>query len=320
MKIVSLGSALQDIYLIDHDDFVAPKSENALYSKLVVGTKVDIDKIVYSVGGGGVNAAVEFARHGHETTFLGNLGRDVAGDAVLNLLAREGVNSNFVQISSRYTTGTSIILLDQKSGERTILTARGASSIFQNLNPAILEDLKPDWLFVTSLRGDLKTLENFMQFAHKIGIKIMLSPGKKELEHRMTLTNLLKYATIVIMNRREAKMLVPGENLAELLSHLKNLTPSAIITDGQMGGIATDGKSTYRFGLYEQTKSKDATGAGDAFGSGFLAHFAAGHSFRSSLIYASANSTAVVAKIGSSTGTLKGNEPLHPMPIQKIST
>ena len=63
---------------------------------------------------------------------------------------------------------------------------------------------------------------------------------------------------------------------------------------------------------------KDSTGAGDAFGSGFLAHLAAGHSFKESLVFASANSTSVVSKIGASKGLLTGTEELHPMPMQKI--
>ena len=65
-------------------------------------------------------------------------------------------------------------------------------------------------------------------------------------------------------------------------------------------------------------KMRDATGAGDAFGSGFLAAYADGKSFKRSLMFASANSTSVVQKIGANRGILNGEEQLHPMPIQKI--
>ena len=85
-----------------------------------------------------------------------------------------------------------------------------------------------------------------------------------------------------------------------------------------MGGIAGNGSEVYRFGIYEDVAMRDATGAGDAFGSGFLAHFASGHSFRNSLMFASANSTSVVTKLGANKGLLYGDEPLHPMPIQKL--
>ena len=82
--------------------------------------------------------------------------------------------------------------------------------------------------------------------------------------------------------------------------------------------IAGNGKEVYRFGIYEDTPVKDTTGAGDAFGSGFLASIASGKSFRSSLIFASANSTSVVTKLGANRGILSGNEDLHLMPIQKL--
>ena len=104
----------------------------------------------------------------------------------------------------------------------------------------------------------------------------------------------------------------------ELLVRLNGYVDTVLITDGAMGGIATNGIETYRFGIYEDIKVKDSTGAGDAFGSGFLAHLAAGRSFRSALIFASANSTAVISKIGANKGILTGSEVLHPMPIQKI--
>ena len=47
-RIVSLGSALQDVYLIDHDD-LRPTSigDAAIFGKVLVGSKVDIDKISY---------------------------------------------------------------------------------------------------------------------------------------------------------------------------------------------------------------------------------------------------------------------------------
>ena len=57
-RIVSLGSALQDIYLIDHDDFVGSKVGNVeKLEQINIGSKVDIDRISFEVGGGGTNCA-----------------------------------------------------------------------------------------------------------------------------------------------------------------------------------------------------------------------------------------------------------------------
>ncbi|MBR3329085.1 carbohydrate kinase family protein [Candidatus Saccharibacteria bacterium] len=318
-RIVSLGAALQDVYLIDHDDLTSTKvGGTAILGEIVVGSKVDIDKIYYGIGGGGVNSSLTFVRHGHEAIFLGNIAHDPAGALIIKVLDKEGVDSSYINFLERKATGTSIILLDSKSGERTILTHRGASEQFGNFSENDLDTINPDWLYVTTLRGDLETLERFFKKAKVMGAKIMFNPGVRELEQPQKLLKLLKYVDVLNINKLEASMLVPGTVLMELLVRLNGYVDTVLITDGAMGGIATNGIETYRFGIYEDIKVKDSTGAGDAFGSGFLAHVAAGRSFRSALIFASANSTAVIAKIGANKGILTGSEVLHPMPIQKI--
>ena len=318
-RIVSLGSALQDIYLVDRDDLEPTKiGENAIFGKVLVGHKVDIDRISYEVGGAGVNSSITFARHGHEAILFANLARDEAGSSIVKKLDGEGVDSSYLNFITRKSTGTSVVLLDSGSGERTILTYRGTSDQFGNISEKDLDLTAPDFLYVSTLRGDLETLERFFKKAGEIKARVMFNPGVKELAQPKELIRLLKYVDILILNKSEASELVPGVTLTELLYHLQNYVGVAIITDGPMGGIATDGKETYRFGLYEDVKIKDATGAGDAFGSGFLAHYADGKSFKSSLVFASANSTSVVSVLGANKGILTGAEKLHPMPIQKI--
>lgn len=318
-RILSLGSALQDIYLIDHDDLEPTAiGEESIFGKILVGSKVDIDKLSYEVGGGAVNSAISFARHGHEAVLMVNIAHDIAGDAILNTLDREGVDTSYVKYTTAKSTGSSVILLDSKKGERTILTYRGASTKFDDFEPKDLDSIKPDYIYITTMRGDIKTLAKFLEKAHKIGTKVMFNPGVKELENSNEILKLLKYIDILLVNKQEAQELVPGKTLEELLYHLKNYCNTIIITDGSMGGIATNGEEVYRFGIYEDVKMKDATGAGDAFGSGFLAAIASNKSFRRSLVFASANSTSVVMKIGANKGILTGKEELHPMPIQKL--
>ena len=54
-RVVCLGSVLQDIYMIDHNDL----------DEIKTGEKLTMDKNSFEVGGGGVNAATNFARHAH---------------------------------------------------------------------------------------------------------------------------------------------------------------------------------------------------------------------------------------------------------------
>ena len=318
-RIVSLGSALQDIYLIDRDDFVGAKiGENSIFSQINIGSKVDIDNVSFEVGGGGTNAAATFATHGHEAIFIGNIGRDPAGSAVIEAMDDLGVDTSYIHVTGRHKTGVSVIMLDAKSGERTILTCRGTSARFSNLDENDLMTINPDWLYVTTLRGDMDTALRFFERAKELGTKIMWNPGKLEIAQKEKLLGLMQDVDVLLVNRSEAAQIVPGEIMEELMVHLGAYVQNVIITCGSMGGIATDGRKAYRFGIYEDVKVKDTTGAGDAFGSGFLAHLAAGNSFKDSIIFASANSTSVVSILGAKHGILTGDEDLHPMPIQEI--
>lgn len=318
-RIVSLGSALQDIYLIDENDFQTVRlGETDLLKNLEIGAKYDVAKLDFFIGGGGTNSAVTFARSGHEAIYLGNIGHDPAGEAVLKKLDEEGIDTSYISYLPHYKTGCSIILLDEKSGERTALTFRGASAHFHNMSPKDLDLIQPDWLYVTTLRGDMGTLLDFFEHAKELGIKVMFNPGVLELANPKQVLGLLSDVDVLLVNKREASELVGGSLLEELLNKLRNYCPTVIITDGAMGGIATNGEKTYRFGIYEDVKIKDTTGAGDAFGSGFLASLASGDSFRTALIFASANSTSVVQHRGAKNGLLSRDIELHPMPIQLI--
>ena len=314
-RIVSIGAALQDVYLIDHDDFGTNK--RGFFNQIELGTKVDIDKIKFGTGGGATNAATTFARHGHESIFMGCIANDPAGQAIINFLDDEGIDTSYITYLNRLQTGYSVVLL-APSGERTILTCRGASAHFDALNPDDLDTIYPDWIYVTTFRGDMDMLDQFFTKAKSLGAKIMFNPGNLELEHSRKLLGLLSDVDVLLVNKCEAQKIVSGNILTELLAKLKNYVPNVIITDGNQGAIATDHKEVYRVGLYEDVKIKDATGAGDAFGSGFLAAYADGKSFRDSLIFASANSTSVVQHVGSKDGILTKTSKLHNMPIQEI--
>lgn len=321
-RIVSLGAALQNIYLIDGDDLKPTQiGETAIFGNVLVGSKIDIDKLQYAVGGGGLNSAITFARGGNEVVLIANIAQDAAGDAILSVLDEEGIDSSYINYVSKKATGTSVILLDSVNGERTILTYRGTSERFSNFSEKDLELIQPDWLYVTTLGGDMDTILKFFEKATELGVKIMFNPGEKELAETKKLIGLFSDVDILIMNKKEASKIVPGTVLAESLYHLNNYVPRVIITDGAMGGIAGDREKdeSYRFGIYEDVKLKDCTGAGDAFSSGFLAAYANGRSFRESLIFASANATSVISSIGANDGILNGTEPLHPMPIQKVT-
>ncbi len=260
---------------------------------------------------------MSFARYGHEVIYMGSLSRDPAGEAVLACLDDENIDSSYVEFV-RGGTGCSVILLDVKKGERTILTHRGAAGKFDGLNADDLELINPDWMYATSLRGDMYKLLEFFEKAHQLGIKVMFNPGECELEQLPKLIGLLSDVDVLLVNKREAAQIVPGVVLSELLARLANYCQTVIITDGAMGSIATNHEEVWRLGVYEQVRMRDATGAGDAFGAGFLAKYADGAKFVDALQFGAANAASVVQKYGAKAGILTNDAKLHPMVMQKI--
>lgn len=316
VKILSIGAAVQDVFLSHSEEFKEVcKNPHECFLQLTLGSKADVNKIDFTTGGGAMNAAVTFARQGLDSEFMGAVGDDPAAHAVLSELDKEGVAAGRVTTSKHYNTGYSVLLL-APSGERTILTYRGASTHY-TINDFDLTGVSADWLYISNMSGKMDILDKIFTQARELGMKIMFNPGKKELQQSEKLRGLLEDVDVLLVNREEMKMIVEGEDLEELVLHGLNVVPSVIVTDGPSGVMASDGRVVVRAGMYEDVKVVDRTGAGDAFGSGFLSQYAVGKSLKDSIIFASANSTSVVTKIGAKTAILHKGVELHDMPISE---
>lgn len=314
-SIVAIGAAVQDVFLSHSDEFkpVTDRKADEQFFKLELGAKADVNKIDFSTGGGATNAAVTFTRQGLHAIFLGTIGHDPAGQAVLSDLDKEGVDATHVSYSDTLNTGYSVLLL-APSGERTILTYRGASTHYdiQNFD---LQDIDAQWLYVSSMAGNAEVLDKIFTQAKEKNMKIFFNPGKGELEKHEQLKGLLEDVEVLAVNREEAAQIVEGHTSEELVRHLLHIVPVAIVSDGPDGVTASDGKTIVKAGMYEDVKVIDRTGAGDAFGSGFLSYWAQGKSLKESIVFASANSTSVVQSIGAKTGILHKGTVLHDMPL-----
>ncbi len=316
-KIITIGAAVQDVFLSHSTEFkpVSDKSPDELFIKLDLGGKADVNNIDFCTGGGATNAAVTFLRQGIEADFMGTIADDPAGQAVLRDLDEEGVGTQYISYSKKHHTGYSVLLL-APNGERTILTYRGASTHYDASN-FDLTNVSADWLYVSSMAGEMDILNKIFHTAKKKNIKIFFNPGKGELKKLSKMKALLEDVDVLSVNKEEAQQIVNGDSLVELIRRLKNLVPVAIISDGPNGVIASDGQTIVRAGMYEDVKVIDRTGAGDAFGSGFLSHYVKGKSLKDSIVFASANSTSVVQKIGAKTGILHKGAELHAMPLSE---
>ena len=66
-KVIAVGAGVQDVFL-SQSDALRPvcESPERCFAKLELGAKADVNQIHFSTGGGATNAAVTFARQGHE--------------------------------------------------------------------------------------------------------------------------------------------------------------------------------------------------------------------------------------------------------------
>lgn len=316
-KVICVGAALQETYL-SHTPVFKPVHEGRRgdFTEIKLGDNVEVEKVSLKVGGAAVNAAVTFARYGLPVGLASVVGHDTAGQAVLELLDREGIDRRPVGYSRTHHTGCATILV-APSGERTVLVHHGAAADFGSLDLDSILLAKPEWVYVTSLMGDFKTLRGLLERCVAAGAKVVLNPGPVELKQPGKLKPLLEDVDLLIANRDEAAKMVSGASLDELVHHCLNLVPSVAITAGSDGSIVSDGRSVVRAGLYEDAKVVDRTGAGDAFGAALVAALMGGKPLDEAVVLASANTTSVVSTLGANSGAMSFNPKLHAMPIKE---
>ena len=208
------------------------------------------------------------------------------------------------------------MLLLASNGERTILTYRGASTHYHEADFDLSEE-DADWLYVSTLAGNMSMLHKLFQQAKRRDMKICFNPGKKELAQKDKLLGLLPDVDVLTLNKEEMQQLVSGEDLEALVRRGLRLVPVVLVTDGVNGSIASDGKTIVRALMYDDRPSIDRTGAGDAFASGFLSEWARNGNLKNSVIMGSANASSVVMKIGAKAGILYAGTVLHAMSIQE---
>jgi sugar/nucleoside kinase (ribokinase family) len=134
--------------------------------------------------------------------------------------------------------------------------------------------LKTKWIYVSSLAGNIALLKTIVTFAKKNSIRVAYNPGGQELKKHAALKPLLKEIHVVIVNRAEATLLTGGsfKDEAALFKKMDAFTPGInVMSDGKHGVWVSDGARLYKAGTYKEKKIVDRTGAGDAFGSGFVA-------------------------------------------------
>lgn len=318
VDVVTVGAAIQDVFLSGKALKPQQEENGEWVEEFPLGAKLDLDEITFSTGGGATNAAVTLARQGQKVAFMGQIGHDPAGEIILKSLNDEGIDTGHVIYSEKYSTGYSTLLL-APTGDRTILTYRGASTHY-DIEDFSFSGLEANWLYLSTLSGNMDLVEKLINEAQQEGVKIVMNPGKKELEQAERLRGLLEHVDIMSLNREETELLLGHEGEpVDLMREIAKEVEYFALTDGPNGAWVSDSRRIIKAGMYEDVPVKDRTGAGDAFASGFTAKVLEGKSLEEAVTFAAANSTSVVQQVGAKAGILRGDVKLHDMPIEVIN-
>jgi ribokinase len=314
--VITIGSATRDVFVrsreiktIRSEDFST--GEGLCFS---LGSKVNIDELHFSVGGGSANTAATFANQGYSVAAIAAVGNDIRGQEIEKLIKERGVSTDFLYFDPHELTAYSIIL-SAKGGERTIFRYRGA--VWHLYEYAIPWDkLKAEWFYINHV-GDESALlvPRFIDFAKKNGIKIAMNPGRTQLEMKEEIIPLFNKLDVLMVNQEEAAYFtgIPYGKTDKIFKKLDQWVKGIVImTKGPKGVEVSDGKMRWGAGVLPLGKIVDRTGAGDAFGSGFIsALIKKPGDIEHAIQLASANATGVLSEWGAENGLLKKEDSIH---------
>ncbi|HMD31070.1 MAG TPA: PfkB family carbohydrate kinase, partial [Candidatus Acidoferrales bacterium] len=203
-------------------------------------------------------------RWGLSTRYVGKVGADEAGRLQARMFVQEGVEAHVIVVPDA-ASQMAYILVDEDSGERTILWKRDADIA---LKP---EDLRPEW--ITRARAvhvdghDTAAAATAARWARLAGIPVTADldnvyPGVE---------GLLPNVDYMIASRQFPERLTGEADLRNSLPGLQRRYKSKVVaaTLGRDGVLAWDG-ADFHYAAGFEVNVRDTTGAGDIFHGAFL--------------------------------------------------
>jgi sugar/nucleoside kinase (ribokinase family) len=229
-------------------------------------------------GGSAANVARAFARLGGHATFIGSVGADAWGRRLTSSLRVDGVRVQAVTTAA--PTGRVVAIVERGNGERSFFTERGAADALT------ARDVQPAWLRgVGALHVPGYSLFNqplreaaarAAQLAHERGALLSVdlasvgplrSAGRRSTWSRIAALE----PHLILANAAEATALAGRIGAARLLE----LAPVVVVKEGAEGcrvlwREAGSERTAQQAVATTPIATADSTGAGDAFGAGFL--------------------------------------------------
>jgi sulfofructose kinase len=229
------------------------------------GGKTRIERFATLPGGQSASAAVGCARLGWKTQYIGTFGDDDAARIGIESLERDQVDTSLVRRIPNATSHTSLVLVDVRSGDRTVIWYRDPRLAMSGEDVPVDAISKGRVLLVDDHEPLAATVA--ARAAREAGVRTVidvekLRPGTEEL---------LQHIDVIIAAEHLPSELTGLPDLGAALREMaRRFDPAhTCATLGPKGSLSlVDGKEV-RTPAFE-VHVEDTTGAGDAFRAGFI--------------------------------------------------
>lgn len=250
-------------------------------------------------GGKGANQAVAVKRMGGNLIFVARLGDDLFGDQTIEVLANEGICTEYITRDKMHPSGVALINVDEKA-ENTIVVASGANLLLDESDIDKIEsEMSEGNILLMQLESPIATVEYAAKKAFEKGMKVILNPAPAQ--HLPE--SLFNYLYMITPNRIEAEMLtgIKINNDSDIALAAENLSKmgvkNVIITLGSKGCFVREGNNSYSVDSFE-VKAVDTTAAGDTFNGALCVGIAENMPLKQAVMMASRASSIAVTRMG----------------------
>jgi len=249
---------------------------------------VYLDGFTVQQGGMAATAMVTVARLGGSAEFVGAVGPDVFGVQTLGSFRDTGVDCGRVWTAPSGSTPLSNVLVDRRTGRRTILHHRGVleAPSLPGLDAGAL-DLEG----VRFLHMDGLLLDSAVELAARArrrGIVVTLDLTGRLFERPERTEELIGYADYLVPSRVWAERYTgEADAFAAAEALLRSGARAVIVTMGGEGSAVVSEERRFRVPAFE-VPVVDTTGAGDVFHGGLLYGLGLGLDLERAVVLASA--------------------------------
>jgi len=266
------------------------------FKKLLIDLKIE-----KTISGGSVaNTIVGMSQLGDKTGFIGKVSDDEFGNKYEEGLKVENVKYFYSKKKEILPTGTCLILITPDS-ERTMCTFLGtAGKINENdINSEAIRNSKIIFLegYLWDEGEPRMAFDKAISIANKVAMS--LSDQFCVERHKSHFLDLVKNRLdITFANEQEITSLIEAKNFDEVINFSKQLNKLIVITRGEKGAVAINGKEAVKCDAQKNLKIVDLTGAGDLFAAGFLHSYLNNLSIKECLMKGTEMSSKVIQQIG----------------------